>query len=103
MYENGFDVVLNAGVFYIGDYRISMSHCPLPGIKGEDVTGMKGALEGENWHGEHKNMRFINRDETVDFHLHGHCHKSPEEKETVNQFDVGVRANNHRPVSISEI
>lgn len=112
MYNAGFDVVLNAGVFYIGNKRISMSHCPLPGIFREDVMGMKYAYkEGdaeakENWHGERKHSMFTSQDLTVDFHLHGHIHSggtSGKEVKIDRQFDVGVRANNYRPVSISQI
>lgn len=106
MYDQGFDVVLNTAVFYLGDKRISMSHCPLPGIKREDITGMKGAQEGENWHGEFKQMRFISQDNTIDFHVHGHIHSGPhcdKEHYTQNQFDVGVAANQYRPVSLSTI
>ena len=106
MYEQGFDVVLNAGVFYIGKHRISMSHCPLPGIKREDITGMKGAKDGDNWHGEFKNGMFTSQDLTVDFHLHGHIHSGPhceKETRTDRQFDVGVAANGYKPVSISEV
>jgi len=92
MYDRGFDVVLNAGVFYMGDKRISMSHCPLPGIFREDITDMKGATSGENWHGELKNDMFMSRDTSVDFHLSGHIHSGPhtDKKET-------------RTVSLSEI
>ena len=105
MYSQGFDVVLNAAVFYIGDKRISMSHCPLPGIFREEVEGMKGAKEGENWHGEHKNQMFMSQDLTVDFHLHGHIHSDGKVKlrQTDKQYDVGVRANGYKPVSISQI
>ena len=106
MYEKGFDVVLNTAVFYIADKRISMSHCPLPGIFREDVSGMKNSKEGENWHGEHKNQRFTNQDLTADYHIHGHIHSTPDNekpKKTDRQFDVGVAANNYRPISISEI
>lgn len=106
MYANGFDVVLNAGIFYIGDKRISISHCPLPGIKREDITGMKGAKEGEHWHGESKNQMFMSFDNSVDFHIHGHIHSGPhcsKERETNKQFDVGVAANGYKPVNISKI
>lgn len=105
MYSQGFDVVMNAAVFYIGDKRISMSHCPLPGIFREEVEGMKGAKEGENWHGEHKNQMFTSQDLTVDFHLHGHIHSDGKVKlrSTDRQYDVGVRANGYKPVSISQI
>lgn len=105
MYAKGFQVVLNAAVFYMGDNRISMSHCPLPGVFREDVTGMKGGQEGENWHGERKNQRFTSQDLTVDFHLHGHIHSDGKTKpqRTHNQFDVGVRANGYKPISMSVI
>lgn len=106
MYDRGFDVVLNAGIFYMGKYRVSMSHCPLPGVFREDVTNMKGAVPGENWHGENKNQMFMSFDNTVDFHLSGHIHSGPHntKKRTLkNQFDVGVVANKYRPVSISQI
>lgn len=105
MYNAGFDVVLNAGIFYIGKYRISMSHCPLPGIFREDVKGMKGAKEGDHWHGEHKNVEFTTGD-IQDFHIHGHIHSNAhnkKEKFTNKQFDVGCANNGFRPVSISEI
>jgi len=105
MYGVGFDVVLNTAVIYLGDKRISMSHCPLPGIFREDVANMKGAKENENWHGEHKNQRFTSQDLTVDFHLHGHIHSDGKTKprSTDRQYDVGVRANAYKPVSLSLI
>lgn len=112
MYDIGFNVVLNAGIFYIGDNRISMSHCPLPGIYREDTSNMHYAYKGddskadENWHGEHKHGRFIINDSNVDFHIHGHIHSGPhcdKESRTNKQFDVGVAANSYRPVSISQI
>jgi calcineurin-like phosphoesterase family protein len=111
MYNAGFDVVLNAGIFYIGNKRISMSHCPLPKVFREDCTKMNRYVEGDNWHGEHKNQMFISQDNTVDYHLHGHIHSGPKksneepikEHYTYNQFDVGVRGNGYTPVSISRI
>jgi len=106
MYSKGFDVVLNSAVIYIGKHRVSMSHCPLPGIFREEITGMKGAKEGTYWHGEHKNQMFTSYDLTVDYHLHGHIHSGPanaKQARTDRQFDVGCPANKYRPVSISEI
>jgi calcineurin-like phosphoesterase family protein len=102
MYNLGFDVVLNSAIIYLGDKRISMSHCPLPGIKREDME--RGLKPGENWHGEFKNQRFTSQDLTVDFHLHGHVHKQKnEDYKTDRQYDVGVAANNYTPVSLSTI
>lgn len=106
MYDKGFDVVLNSAVIYVGDKRVSMSHCPLPGIFREDITGMKGAKDGTHWHGEDKNQRFTSQDLTVDYHIHGHIHSGPHNekvKSTNKQFDVGVVANGYRPVSLSAI
>jgi len=105
MYNQGFDVVLSGAFFYIGGHRVSMSHCPLPGVFREDVTDMNGSTPGEMWHGENKNQPFTSQDLTVDFHLHGHIHSDGKNKprSTERQFDVGVRANKYRPVSLSEI
>ncbi len=106
MYEAGFDMVLNTAVFYVGDKRVSMSHCPLPGIFREKITGMKGARDGENWHGEFKNQRFTNYDLTVDYHLHGHCHARGDNGKIIKtdrQFDIGCPGNKFRPVSLSEV
>ena len=105
LYGMGFDVVLNNATIYIDGQRVTMSHCPLPGIFREDVSDMKGAVLGDNWHGESKHQAFMVPNEGQ-FHLHGHLH-SPnhgKSKKIVNrQYDVGLPANNYRPVSISEI
>lgn len=107
MYNAGFDLVLNTATIYIGQNRISMAHCPLPGIFREDVTKQERFNASENWHGElkPKNKPFISQDLTVDYHLHGHIHSDGivKDRYTDRQFDVGVRANKYRPVSISEI
>ena len=106
MYSQGFDVVLNSAVIYIGDHRISLSHCPLPGIFREDVTGMKGAMPEDNFHGEHKNQKFMSFDSAAEFHLHGHIHSTwhnGKPRSTDRQFDVGVAANSFRPVSLKVI
>jgi calcineurin-like phosphoesterase family protein len=82
-----------------------MSHCPLPGIKREDMTDMKGLSLNDNWHGEFKNSK---KGFTVpnigQFHLHGHIHSpnsGKSQKILDRQFDVGVVANNYIPVNIS--
>lgn len=105
MYKAGFDVVLNSATMYIAGQRVTMSHCPLRGVWRENVEGMKGSSEGENWHGESKQGRFTVADEGQ-FHLHGHIHSpngGKSERILGKQFDVGVVANKFRPVSISEI
>lgn len=105
MYAMGFDAVLNAATMYIGGERVTMSHCPLRGVFREDVTGMKGSLPGENWHGESKNQAYSVTDEGQ-FHLSGHIHSpngGKSKRILGRQFDVGVAANGYKPVSISEI
>jgi calcineurin-like phosphoesterase family protein len=105
MLNMGFDVVLNSAMLYIAGQRVTMSHCPLRGVYRENVIGMKGGKEGENWHGETKQQRFSITDEGQ-FHLHGHIHSpngGKSERILGKQMDVGVAANRYRPVSISEI
>lgn len=105
MYDNGFDVVMHSSVLYIAGERVSLSHCPLYGVYREDTEGMGGSTIGENWHGEQKNLpcTVINEEQ---YHLHGHIHSGPANKKLKidgKQYDVGVPANNYRPVSISQI
>ncbi|RLA66563.1 MAG: hypothetical protein DRQ88_05910 [Epsilonproteobacteria bacterium] len=102
MYNIGFDVVVHGVTLYIAQEKVTLTHCPLRGVFREDVTGMKGANENDYWHGEHKNDKFSVEDEGQ-FHLHGHIH-SPKLRRSLNrQYDVGVRANEYRPVSISQV
>jgi calcineurin-like phosphoesterase family protein len=107
MYNVGFDVVLYNATLYIANERVTLSHCPLYGVYREDTGGMRGSDGTENWHGENRQSRkpFTVKDEGQ-FHLHGHIHSpngGKSQKILGRQFDVGVDANNYRPVSISEI
>ena len=105
LYLMGFDVVLNNATIYIQGERVTMSHCPLRGVFREDVSDMKGAKEGDNWHGEHKNQAFSIENEGQ-FHLHGHIHSPNAGKSTKilnRQMDVGVPCNRYKPVPISEV
>lgn len=108
MYNCGFDVVVYSASIYVGDHRVTISHCPLMGLFREDTTNMKGGNPGDNWHGEsrEKHKRSSLTDEGQ-FHLHGHIHsrkdKSGSQKILDRQFDVGVTANNYTPVSLSQI
>jgi calcineurin-like phosphoesterase family protein len=105
LYNIGFDVVLNNATIYIDGQRVSMSHCPLPGIFREDVSDMKGAVIGDNWHGESKHQSFMVANEGQ-FHLHGHLHSpnsGKSERIVGRQMDVGLPSSNYRPVSTSEI
>jgi calcineurin-like phosphoesterase family protein len=104
-YAMGFDVVLNNATIYIQGERVTISHCPLPGIFRENVAGMHGAVEGENFHGESRHKPFMVPNEGQ-FHLHGHIHSpngGKSEKIVGRQFDVGVVNNKYRPVPISVI
>lgn len=105
MYNLGFDVVVNAIDLYIAGERVTMTHCPLRGLYREDVTGMKGAKDGENWHGESKQHRFSIENQGQ-YHIHGHIHSpngGKSQKILEKQIDIGVVANNYTPVSISVI
>lgn len=103
LYQAGFDVVLHGATIYVGKHRVTMSHCPLLGVPREDMS--EYPEKGPNWHGEYKNQKFSCRDEGQ-YHLSGHIH-SPNGGKSVRelgrQYDVGVDANNYRPVSISAI
>ena len=107
MYNCGFDVVLYNATIYIGEDMVTMSHCPLLGVYREDTTGMKGGVEGENWHGESRpKHRMCSVIDDGQFHLHGHIHspnKGKSKKILGCQYDVGVGANKYTPVSISAI
>ncbi len=106
MYNCGFDVVLYSASIFIGDHRVTMSHCPLMGLFREDTSKMRNPEE--NWHGESrpKHQMYAIKDEGQ-FHLHGHIHsrknKPQSQKILGKQYDVGVTANNYTPVSISQI
>lgn len=105
MYNCGFDVVLNNATISISGQLVTMSHCPLIGLYREDTSDMKGVKEGENWHGESKNTAYTVKNDGQ-FHLHGHIHSpngGKSQKILGRQFDVGVPANNFRPVHIGEI
>jgi calcineurin-like phosphoesterase family protein len=106
MYNCGFDVVIFSASLYIGNHRITMSHCPLLGIRREDTSNMKNP--SENWHGEsrEKFSKHTLKDEGQ-FHLHGHIHSRSDKPQSTKildrQFDVGVTANKYTPVSLSQI
>jgi calcineurin-like phosphoesterase family protein len=99
----GFDVVLNVAAIEIAGKLVTMTHCPLKGVWREDVSKMKNSQEGEGWHKEFKHGPLFSVPDWGQYHLHGHTHKKPEERILDRQFDVGVRANGYRPVSISVI
>ena len=107
MYDIGFDVVVEKAQITLGQEIITMSHCPLLGIPREDLTGMRGAKEGDNWHGESRHGQSYAFEDFGQFHLHGHIHSGPEtsnkSKIMGRQYDVGVVANDYRPVSLSQI
>lgn len=105
MYNMGFDVVMHGATFVICGELVTMTHCPKRGLFREDVTGMRGVVDGDNWHGEHKHHKFSVQD-YGQFHLHGHIHSGKHNdklKIDGKQFDIGVVANNYAPVSISAI
>lgn len=114
MYNAGFDVVMWGGVFYIGDVRVTMSHCPLIGIEREDCNMMgkrktwtdaeRAATPPPNWHGEDREKhRMSCMPDEGQYHLHGHIHSRNDKPQSVKilgkQFDVGVVGNNYTPYS----
>lgn len=106
MKNAGFDVVMFGASLVIAGELVTMSHCPLIGLPRENTEGMKGAAPGDNWHGESRHSRFYSTVDRGQYHLHGHIH-SPNGGKSVKildkQYDVGVPANNYRPVSLSTI
>lgn len=107
LYDIGFDLVLNGAMVTLGRSIITMTHCPLRGVWREDPvskdgTPMTNFTPGDNWHGESRHKAYSLPDFNQ-FHLHGHTHKLPKERTLDRQFDVGVVANDYRPVSFSTI
>lgn len=110
MYNAGFDVVLHNATIYVGDNKVTMSHCPLLDTYREDTSEIssKMGVVDKNWHGEsrekHRRCSVPNEGQ---FHLHGHIHSHPNKPKSVKildkQFDVGVVGNDYRPVSLSTI
>jgi calcineurin-like phosphoesterase family protein len=107
MYQCGFDVVINSASLVIAKELVTLSHCPLPGIRRENVTDMKGSKPGENWHGElRESAKYFTVPNNGQFHLHGHIHSpngGKSEKILDKQYDIGVVSNKYRPVSSSQI
>lgn len=106
MYGAGFDVVLQKGQFSIGETIITMSHCPLKGVYREDTSGMCNSDGTENWHNEDKYADKYAFEDFGQVHLHGHIHSpngGKSQKILGRQMDVGVIANNYKPVSLSEV
>ena len=106
MYNCGFDAVLYGAILYIAGERVTLTHCPLRGIFREDVTNMRGSVDGENWHKEFKHIMFSTED-VGQFHLHGHIHARGKDNGKLvkdgRQWDVGLPGNNYRPVHISAV
>ena len=104
----GFSAVLYGAQFVIAKNNITASHCPLLDTYREDTTNMKGVSPREPWHGNsrprHRLHSFPNWGQ---FHIHGHIHSRKGNNKSVKilhrQFDVGVCANDYRPVSKSTL
>lgn len=101
----GFDLILTGAKISVSGQEVTLSHCPLRGVFREDTSTMKSAVKKENWHGEGKFEKYSFPD-FGQFHLHGHIHSPNKGRSTRilgRQFDVGLPANNYKPVSHSEI
>jgi calcineurin-like phosphoesterase family protein len=107
MYKNGFDVVMYGAIFDICGEQVTVTHCPLRDTYREDTSKMKEGHLCPNWHGEHREKyKKFSIPNWGQYHLHGHIHSpnSGQSKKIENkQYDVGVDANNYRPVSWSTI
>lgn len=103
MHRLGFDMVLQMASIEVAGKLVTMTHCPLRGVWREDCSNMTGAQPGDHWHKEWKHSELFSIPDFGQYHLHGHTHKGPEERILDRQMDVGVRANNYRPVSVSVI
>jgi calcineurin-like phosphoesterase family protein len=104
-YNAGFNAVMHQATIYVHKERVTLSHCPLLRVFREDTTTMKGNIEGELWHGELRHSQYSVPNEGQ-FHLHGHIHSPNGGKSTKlldRQMDVGLPANNYRPVHISHV
>jgi len=103
----GFAAVMNSSSIRMAKNLVTMSHCPLYGVYREDTSYMRGCNGTQNWHGEEKQYkRGYSLPDFGQFHLHGHIHSpnsGKSQKILGKQYDVGVDANNYRPVSISVI
>lgn len=105
MYKLGFDVVVYGVTLQICRQRVTITHCPLLDVYRENTTGMRGSDGTENWHREKDHIRFSTND-CNQYHLHGHIHSpngGKSKKILGKQYDVGVDANNYRPINISKI
>lgn len=107
MYNCGFDVVMYGGWIYVGDIKVTMSHCPFIGVLREDTSSFNRGIV-ENWHGETRthHLKSAVKDDGQ-FLLHGHIHSRKGKDQSVKildrQYDVGCVANNYTPVSLSTI
>lgn len=102
MRKRGFDVCLYNAAVVIGGRVVTLCHYPLLGVFREETAGMRGAVPGDNWHGESRHRRFGVVD-SGQFHLHGHTHKQGDGVQWGRQWDVGVPGNKYRPVSQSQV
>jgi len=100
----GFNLVLHGATLHVGQTRVTLSHCPLLGVRREIEEGSQRKLveDGESWHNESKFEKFSTPD-YGQYHVHGHCHLERKFRIRDRQFDVGVRANKYKPVPMSEI
>jgi calcineurin-like phosphoesterase family protein len=85
MKDCGFNFVVYGVTLYIQGQKVTLGHYPLLDLERYTNTNKFGTFD------------------TGQFHLHGHCHFPPEKKIRGKQWDMGVRANNYMPVSISQV
>lgn len=111
MMERGFDLVVDVIRLHIMDTNIWLTHCPPNGIKRENTMDYARHNGTEDFHGQPKNQRYCVDYNVNDLFLHGHIHsrndKNPDQDfnqpKYKNLWDIGVPANNYRPIMQSEI
>ena len=99
----GFSSVQYSASIMVAKEIVTMNHYPLLGVPYEDTTGMKGSLETDNWHKEHKFAKYALNDCGQFMHIHGHVHVDKKDRMRGKQYNVCAKANGYKPVSMIEI
>ena len=105
-------------VYNLGDVIFSKNHSILNRLNGTKHYILGNHDKNPSWNGVHykelsvKDKKFVlchfpllawNRSRYGSIHLHGHLHSKTPITSNVRRYDVGVTANNYKPVSVDEI
>lgn len=103
LYRMGFDCVVHGLVLWIANEQVTVTHCPLRDTYREDTSKMPG--DHPNWYKEKQHQQYCIPN-WGQYHLSGHIHspnRGQSKKILGRQMDIGVDANNFKPVNIKEI